>query len=392
MSNQVELLENPAAGEESDRVDQRTDVDLAGRAPSGNDARADWVCPHARLIPFLRFYAHHELPRYGQLLDRFGMNDQPRWVGAPVVEVPDRFHGYRMRLNLADFYQRIAWFFGCYGEMHILSVLSHTLRPGDHYVDGGAYIGLVTLHAAGLVKADGRGQGRVDCFEPSRAVHERLHWHVRENNLRNVHVHEVGLSDREEVLELRIPGFDNMASGTLGPIPQRYGQDYHDACEARTAQGDDVLGESGPASQAGRPRHAPLLIKLDVEGFELRALRGLRKTIERRLPAILMEVNDEMLGMNGATPHDVYEWLSSRGYLCFGLDRCGFRRRFRLKLHLLTRELIPWEQDVLWLHPCGVHWQRLKRYFQRPGTYWRHINTWREAQRGIAMPGFAPVD
>src|SRR5690606_17165778 len=111
----------------------------AGRAAT---ASCRWACPHAKLIPLLRFYAHHELPRYGQLLDRFGMNDQPLWKGAPTVEVRERFHGYRMRLNLADFYQRIAWFFGCYGEMHILSVLSHTLRPGDHYVDGGAYIGL----------------------------------------------------------------------------------------------------------------------------------------------------------------------------------------------------------------------------------------------------------
>lgn len=290
--------------------------------------------------------------------------------------------------------------------MHILSVLSHALRPGDQFVDGGANIGLVTLHAAGLVGADWAGGGsrggRVDCFEPSRALHERLRWHVEANGLKGVRVHEVGLSDEPATLELRIPGFDNMASGTLGPIPARYGPDYHDACEARTVRGDDVLEEGGApsqaggpcaaGSQAGGPCHGPLLIKLDVEGFELRALRGLRQTIEGRRPAILMEVNDEMLGVNGATPRDVYDWLSSRGYLCFALDRCGFRRRFRLKLHLLTPELLPWEQDVLWLHPSGAHWGRLQRYFQRPGTYWRHLNNWRAGSGGAGLPGLAPVE
>lgn len=382
MSSQSGVLRRPAAGAESVWSEAAYAAPAGGsRAERGRDGRP--ALPAERLIPFLRFYAHHELPRYGQLLNRFGMNEQPRWAEAGVVETRERFHGFRMRLDLSDFYQRIAWFFGCYGEMHILSVLSHALRPGDQVVDGGAYIGLVTLHAAGLVGADGNGTraGGIDCFEPSRALHERLHWHVQANGLKGVRVHEVGLSDEPATLELRIPGFDNMASGTLGPIPERYGPDYHDACEARTVRGDDVLEEDA----------RPLFIKLDVEGFELRALRGLRRTIERRRPAILMEVNDEMLGVNGATPRDVYDWLSSRGYLCFALDRCGFRRRLRLKLHLLTPELLPWEQDVLWLHPCGVHWGRLKRYFQRPGTYWRHLNYWRSAAHGAALPGFAAV-
>ena len=34
------------------------------------------------------------------------MNDQPAWAGAPTVETRDRFHGYAMRLDLADFYRK----------------------------------------------------------------------------------------------------------------------------------------------------------------------------------------------------------------------------------------------------------------------------------------------
>lgn len=287
------------------------------------------------------------------------MNDQWRWAAAPVVQTTDRFHGYTIQLDLADYFQRVAYFFGCYHERHIIAALREGLRAGDAFIDAGANTGLLTLHAAGLV---GRS-GRVDAFEPCEAVLRELQWHVATNELSQVNVHPIAISDREETLELRVPGFDNMGAGTLGPLPQRYGGDYHDACPARTIRLDD-----SPASSDDRP----LFIKMDVEGFELRALRGAMETIKRRHPAILMETNEEMLEMNGATAADLDAELRPLGYQALALDRRGWRHGYQLHLHPLQPHQIGLELDVLWLTPEGPHWPRFANAIQPVGRYWRH--------------------
>lgn len=109
MSSQSGVLRGPAAGSESvwSGAARAAPAD-GGRGERKRDGTIGPGLPAERLIPFLRFYAHQELPRYGQLLNRYGMNDQPRWAGAGVVEARERFHGFRMRLDLSDFYQRIA--------------------------------------------------------------------------------------------------------------------------------------------------------------------------------------------------------------------------------------------------------------------------------------------
>ncbi|GMV72880.1 MAG: FkbM family methyltransferase [Leptolyngbya sp. PLA2] len=332
---------------------------------------ADPAMPPKRdlLLPLARMYAHLELPRYGYFLHFCGMNSQDAWRDAPTVECRERYFGHRMRLDLADFFQRIAWFFGCYGELDVLSAVSCVVRPGDECVDGGANIGLVTLHMAGCVGPS----GLVHAFEPGPKPLERLRWHVERNRLAHVVVHAEGLSDEQATLEYKRPGFDNLANGTLGAVPERYGEAVFDRAQVRVVRGDDVID-----TRSDRP----LFIKLDVEGFEHKALSGFRRAVESRSPAVLLEVNGEMLGANGSTPEAVHDELARLGYAAFALDRSGFRRRHRLFLHRLTRKQVGYEKDVLWLRPGTVHWTRAEPHMLDPDrhVYWRHVDL---ARQGI---------
>ncbi|MCC6678589.1 MAG: FkbM family methyltransferase [Phycisphaerales bacterium] len=306
------------------------------------------------------WYARHEFPRYGHVLNRWGINRQADWARAPVVETRERFHGLWMRLDTADFFQRIAYFLGSYHEMDVLAALDMGMRPGDAFIDAGANIGLVSLHASGRV---GPG-GIVHAFEPNPDAVRRLRWHIARNLLTNIRCYEGGLSDSSERLELRVPGEGNLAAGTLGPIPRRYAGLVSQAASVVTAAGDDVI-------EADDPR--PLFIKLDVEGFEQRAITGLREVISGRLPAILTEVNGEMLEMNSASPRGIFDTLAPLGYRLFAIDRRGFRKRHSLAVHPLTREQIDLEKDVLFLHPDGPHWSRFEPAMMQPGRYWRHL-------------------
>lgn len=308
----------------------------------------------------LRRYAHLELPRYGLLLHWYGMNDQPRWAGAPIVEMRGRYHGHIMRLDLSDFFQRIAYFMGAYHELHILTVCDYALRPGDEFLDGGAYIGLVTLHAAGVVGPS----GLVHAVECSPRTIGRLRYHAEVNNLAHVRVHELGLSDAPGEFAMRLPGFDNNAAATLSPVPQRFGAHVEDLGTVRVLPGDQILDPAGSR---------PLMIKLDVEGFEPRAIRGLERTIASRRPAIMTEINAEMLEAGGSSVLLFDQQMRALGYKPYAIDRGGFRLRHRLLLHPVAPDQLAWEPDVLWLTEGSVHWDRLKHLVMPPGVYWRHM-------------------
>lgn len=55
-------------------------------------------------------------------------------------------------------------------------------------------------------------------------------------------------------------------------------------------------------------------IKCDVEGLELRVLRGALRTLKREGPALLVEVEEQWAARYGTKAHDVFELLAGLGY------------------------------------------------------------------------------
>ncbi|MBC7773769.1 MAG: FkbM family methyltransferase [Pyrinomonadaceae bacterium] len=306
----------------------------------------------------MRAYSLRQYPSYGYLLHLWGMNRQGLWASAPRVEITGRVHGYRLRLDLSDFFQRIAYFVGGFHELDVLAAVAACLRPGDAFVDGGANIGLVTLHGARIVGPD----GAVDSFECNPRVFQRLCWHVEENSLTYVRAHALGLGEHASELTVRMPGIDNAAAATLGNVPGRYGAHNKVIGTAQVRPGDSVLA---------RDDERPLTIKLDIEGFEMHALRGLIGTIDRRSPAIIVEVNPEMLGHCGSHPMELFHMLWPRGYHPFALDLEGWRGKHRLKLQPLWNDEFLREKDVLWVKRGSVHWHRLAPLMQPRTVFWR---------------------
>src|SRR5262249_12069876 len=55
------------------------------------------------------------------------------------------------------------------------------------------------------------------------------------------------------------------------------------------------------------------LIKLDIEGFEIEALRGATRILERR-PKLAIEVHVDMLRRYGRRADEILDWVSPRDY------------------------------------------------------------------------------
>jgi len=56
------------------------------------------------------------------------------------------------------------------------------------------------------------------------------------------------------------------------------------------------------------------LIKVDVEGAEMKVLRGIELLIERDFPFIIFEVTDHMLKELGPSKIELLDWLKEKGY------------------------------------------------------------------------------
>lgn len=202
-----------------------------------------------------------------------------------------------------------------------------------------------SLFAAWCVGPD----GLVHAFEPNPRMLDQIRWHVEANALNQVKVHPCGVSDREEELELHVPGGDNFGAGTFAPAPARYGGTTSGSWRTRVARVDDLALEV----------RGSLVIKLDVEGFEVRALEGMRNTIEAHRPLIISEVNEEMLRQAGTSASNLVRCLTHRGYrpFSFSTARDVIRQR-RLVLRPVA-EHQPLPLDLVFVVPGSEAARRL---------------------------------
>jgi FkbM family methyltransferase len=133
-------------------------------------------------------------------------------------------------------------------------------------VDGGAYDGdsirtLVSLH--------GDRFGHVLALEPDPRNFARLEATVAElppQTGRRIDCRQVAIGSERRTLHLD-------ATGTASSATRAHGEEGSIAVQAATI--DDLTADARPT-----------LIKLDIEGFEIEALRGARRTIERMAPVL----------------------------------------------------------------------------------------------------------
>lgn len=146
--------------------------------------------------------------------------------------------------------------------------------------DVGAYIGLHTLFFSRRV---GKA-GTVVAFEPNPANYTELCANLSLNECSNVRTYNVGVGDESGTLAMHahpyLPARGSVAAATIARQSEG-GDDRVFDIEIVTLD-EHCEGEDLPP---------PDLVKIDVEGYELQVLRGMRGLIARAAPRLFIEMH-----------------------------------------------------------------------------------------------------
>jgi FkbM family methyltransferase len=188
------------------------------------------------------------------------------------------FFGLAYSGNMANFIDWTVFYYGAYAlhELRLLATLAGALRAQGkqvNFFDVGANIGHHTLFMS--AHAD-----RVFSFEPFPAVREEMERKLRHAGVRNVTAFPVAIGSRNETAVFHPPTGANQGTGTLGDLLPENASSQ--SISVQVVRGDDYF-----AAHALPPIS---LLKMDVEGFEANALEGMRETLWRDRPPVLMEI------------------------------------------------------------------------------------------------------
>jgi FkbM family methyltransferase len=246
----------------------------------------------AMRVPFrlLRFILGHELAGRHRLA---ALGRLLRWqVGARLSGLPmvaPLVGSTRLVLRRGLSSATAAWYVGL-TDFREMGFALHLLRPGDLMADVGANVGVYAVLAAGVAGAE------VVAVEPAAATLPALGENIRLNDLaQRIAVLPVAIGER--------PGRLPMTAGR--------GAANRLLLAGEAAPGVEVEVTTLDAVFAGR---TPLLLKLDVEGFEARVLAGATRLLaDPALRALIVETAG-----HGARYGDGPETLDGM------LRRCGF--------------------------------------------------------------------
>lgn len=191
-------------------------------------------------------------------------------------------------------------------EPHIVSFYRRFIRPGMVVADIGANIGFHALHAATLVGPS----GRVVAVEPDPRSVSLMKLSLSLNSpALPMEIVAAALSDaQEDLIHTDLGNAGNSGARFTHRSRSRLERLVHGVAPVyrtvRAIRWDDHYLDL-PVS----------LVKIDIEGFEPHALRGMERSLMRQRPVILSEFAPSNLESLGETePRAYLAWMRSRGY------------------------------------------------------------------------------
>jgi FkbM family methyltransferase len=235
-------------------------------------------------------------------------------VGRAVITLPRRMmglgnttvtsrSGIQWRLDLDEGIDLSIYLLGMF-ERSTVTAYRRVIMPDDTVLDIGANIGAHTLHFARCVGP----RGRVVAFEPTDFAFQKLAVNVALNPdlSRRIRLEQVMLMDQSgSGLVPRL--CSSWPLKTYTGLHEQHGGKMMETMDASVITLDDYRDRA-----AIKRIH---FVKLDVDGYECKVLRGGRATLTREKPLILMELAPYLLTETGDSLEELLDLLAPLRYV-----------------------------------------------------------------------------
>jgi len=177
-----------------------------------------------------------------------------------------------------------------------INLLKKYIHENYIVLDIGANIGFYANILSQLVGE----KGEVHCFEPDNT--NFLHLKKNCSQLQNVKLNNKAVGPKTEKLKIYTSKELNVDHRTYKP------EEYEEEIEIDAVSIDDYLGDNKKAD----------FIKMDIQGFEMQALKGMHKTLEQNKEIkIISEFWPYGLRTAGSSVIEYYNLLTEKGFSCY---------------------------------------------------------------------------
>lgn len=211
-------------------------------------------------------------------------------------------------LHLNDQVDGNIWWDGYYEKLPT-KLFKRIVKSGDIVIDVGANIGYYSIMASELV---GGGSGKILSFEPVPETFKRLSVNVL--SLSDIKAHQVACGQENGKINIYAFG-DSITAGSRISSPPEVDIPYTTE-KVKMIKLDDFI--DGKVD----------VVKIDVEGYELNVLKGMKKIIINNPNIkILLEVNKDLLIKAATSPQEIFSYLKSFGLSPWEFDGKKFKKR-----------------------------------------------------------------
>lgn len=217
-------------------------------------------------------------------------------------KLDDNFY---MLLNPSEHIQQQLFWYGYY-ERELGILMKKIVRTNDVFLDIGANIGYFSL----LVAA-GWPSSKVFSFEPVNKLFQQLNKNISINHFSNITPVNAAVGQINEEKEIFLS-----APGNMGMSSFQQPENYSGKKEKVKVMAIDHWFKTSGLTNID-------LIKLDVEGSELAALKGMNEVLQKQRPALVIEINPETLSMFSLKPFEVCNYLNQLNFDGFIITENG---------------------------------------------------------------------
>jgi FkbM family methyltransferase len=187
--------------------------------------------------------------------------------------------------------------------------LKSFLKSNMTFVDIGANQGEFSLIAASILKT-----GQVISFEPVTYQRTLLDKNKMLNNFSNLEIHPFGLSNKESKMPIYTSNDTSLHQG------------IHEGLSTLYANGDrNQIQEVIDLKVFDEIFFTELkridFIKIDIEGAELYALQGMKNSIKKFHPLILIEINEDTFNAAGYGTVEIIDFFKSLNYQFYEIKK-----------------------------------------------------------------------